>query len=377
MKILAVKQTKNRHDSQADADVPRHLAMPHSTPSDQKSIMTRNTFTRYIVAGLVALAPLTTPVLADAIIYEQSADPVAFNADPTDERLRPFVVDKEEYPFKSHWFERNGVAMHYIDEGEGFPIVLTHGNPDWSFLNRNIIKDMASEARVIAYDLPGFGFSESPEGFNWTPQEHAEWISALVNEHLGLEKFILVVQDWGGPTGLSVATDNPEKIAGLVVSNTWAWRPAAALADFSKQMATPEMQRKLIDENFFTAEMMPAGINPVSAANTAVTDAYRMPFPTPESREGAAYFPVAIIDQQEWVSQIEEQLHLLADKPAELIFGELDELLGQSDTVARWRGHFPDAPVQLLPHANHFTQEDSPESFGLSLRRLLSQIESE
>ncbi|SOH95345.1 haloalkane dehalogenase [Monaibacterium marinum] len=330
--------------------------------------MKPNTLMSLAIAGMVALSPVVTPVFAD---------PVPFNADPADERLRPFTVDKEEYPFRSHWFERDGVAMHYIDEGEGFPIVLTHGNPDWSFLNRNIIKDMSAEARVIAYDLPGFGFSDTPEGFTWTPQEHAEWITALVNEHLELEEFILVVQDWGGPTGLSVATENADKIAGLVISNTWVWRPEGAMADFSAFMATPDMQTKILEENAFAGALMASGLNPVSQANPAITDAYAMPFPTPESRAGTAYFPVAISEQQEWVAAIEGKLDQFADIPVELIFGELDELLGTEEAIARWRGHFPQAPVQLLPAANHFTQEDSPESFGLSLRRLLSQIEGD
>lgn len=338
--------------------------------------MKRTAFTNIAVAGLIALALDGSTAHAEEITYDQSADPIAFNADPSDERLRPFVVDKEEYPFKSHWFDRDGVAMHYIDEGEGFPIVLTHGNPDWSFLNRNIIKDMSGEARIIAYDLPGFGFSETPEGFNWTPQEHAEWVSALVNEHLGLEEFILVVQDWGGPTGLSLATEYPDKIAGLVIANTWVWRPEGALAGFSNMMGTPELQRKIIDENFFTATMMPTVINPVSAANPAVTDAYRMAFPTAASRKGAAYFPIAITEQQDWVAQIGDKLNVLADKPVELIFGEADELLGDPASIARWRGYFPNAPVQLLPNTGHFPQEDNPENFGLSLRRLLSLIEA-
>ena len=132
------------------------------------------------------------------IVYHVEPDPIINNADITNQKQRPFIVDKEEYPFKSHWYERNGVSMHYVDEGEGIPIVLTHGNPDWSFLNRNIIKDMSKEARVIAYDLPGFGFSDTPADFGFTPQEHSQWIESLIFEHLKLDKFIMVVQDWGG-----------------------------------------------------------------------------------------------------------------------------------------------------------------------------------
>ena len=63
------------------------------------------------------------------ISYQVVPDPIINNADVTNKKQRPFIVDKEEYPFKSHWYERNGASMHYVDEGEGIPIVLTHGNP--------------------------------------------------------------------------------------------------------------------------------------------------------------------------------------------------------------------------------------------------------
>jgi haloalkane dehalogenase len=89
-------------------------------------------------------------------------------------RARPFDVDATEYPFQSHWFERRGSAMHYVNEGQCIPIVMCHGNPTWSYLYRHIIKQHSSQYRCIAYDLPGFGFSDHPAGYGYTPQEHAE-----------------------------------------------------------------------------------------------------------------------------------------------------------------------------------------------------------
>lgn len=328
-----------------------------------------------VAAGLIALPALATTAAAQAIFFEQHPDPVIFNADPDNQKQRPFIVDKDEYPFKSHWFEKDGVSMHYVDEGEGFPIVLTHGNPDWSFLNRNIIKGMSGEARVIAYDLPGFGFSDTPEGFNWTPQEHAEWISALVNEHLKLEKYIIVVQDWGGPTGLWVASGNPEKVAGMVISNTWAWKSDGMNAEFSMQMRQPEMQRKLLDENLLPAVLMPSLLNEKSRENKAITDAYVMPFPTPASRMGTAVFPQQITLAEPWLEELGHRMESLSDKPVELIFGLKDDFLGNENVQKRWRSMYPDATVHLLPDAGHFSQEDSPESFVFSLKRLLQKIE--
>lgn len=308
------------------------------------------------------------------VIYPLQADPVIKNADKSNLKQRPFIVDKEEYPFQSHWYERDGVAMHYVDEGEGVPIVLTHGNPDWSFLNRNIIKEMSKKARVIAYDLPGFGFSDTPDNFGFTPKEHSEWIESLIFEHLKLDKFILVVQDWGGPTGLHVATHHPDNILGVVISNTWAWKPEGSLREFSKMMSTADMQQKIIDLNFFAGALMPSNINPVSGSNKAITGAYANAFPTPESRRGTAIFPEQIVGAQEWVQKIEGRLTSLADKPVHMIFGMKDKAVATADNIDRWRKHFPNADVLLLQGAGHFSQEDSPESFCFMLSKILKSL---
>ncbi len=327
-----------------------------------------------MIAGLVLLPSFSSNVLAEEITYQQKSDPIVFNKDMKNTKQRPFIVDKEEYPFKSNWFEKDGVSMHYLDEGEGIPIVLTHGNPDWSFLNRNIIKELSGEARLIAYDLPGFGFSDTPANFGYTPQEHVEWISALLFDHLKLEKFILVVQDWGGPTGLSVATSHPDKISGVVISNTWAWKAEGSVEQFSLMMRKPEMEKRVFDENYFAATLMPASINEKSRSNKAITDAYVMPFPTPESRKGTAIFPQQITVAEPWLIELEGRLKTLSDKPVELVFGLKDDQLATPEVQEKWRSYFPNAPMQLVPSAGHFTQEDTPESIVFSLRRIMKQI---
>lgn len=307
---------------------------------------------------------------------KNSINSLIFNKDATNKKQRPFMVDVEEYPFKSNWFEKDGISMHYIDEGEGVPIVLTHGNPDWSFLNRNIIKQLSGKARMIAYDLPGFGFSDTPPNFGYTPQEHTEWIKALIFDHLKLEKFILVVQDWGGPTGLTVATDNPDNVLGVIISNTWGWKAEGGLEEFSMLMRTPEMEKRVLEENFFVTTLMKENISEESKNNKAITDAYEMAFPTPESRKGTMIFPQQITLAEYWLEELEEKLPNLSTKPIELIFGEKDFACGAPDIIAKWRSYYPHANVQLLPDANHFTQEDSPESFVFSLERMLKKIET-
>ena len=76
---------------------------------------------------------------------------------------RKFAVDQNEYPFNSHWLERNSARMQYVDEGKGRPVLLLHGKPTWSYLYRHIIKALSKETRLIAPDYPGFGFSDHPQ----------------------------------------------------------------------------------------------------------------------------------------------------------------------------------------------------------------------
>lgn len=313
-------------------------------------------------------------VLTREEIYDTSQPPYANRKDTAGDWQRPFEVDEQEYPFTSHWFESEGVAMHYIDEGEGIPILLCHGNPDWSFLYRNVIKGLSGEARLIAFDLPGFGYSQAPEGFTFTPQEHVEWICALVFEHLQLDQFIVVGGDWGGPTGLEVATQHPDKVLGAVISNTMGFRSEGPSKIFSRVFRLPMMQRLLRNRNFLANVVLPNMLSEKSRSNKAALQAYSRAFPTPESRRGCAEFPCQITLAGDWLEALEARLHKLADKPIELIFGRKDPLLGTASVIAKWRSHYPDANVQELSDAGHFTQEDSPESFILAVRSILKQI---
>jgi haloalkane dehalogenase len=328
-----------------------------------------------ICSTVLVISYLVFIIFTQPIIYEVTPDNDFVQADPTSTRVRPFTVDKHEYPFASHWFERNGVAMHYIDEGEGIPIVLTHGNPDWSFVNRKIVKALSDEARVIAFDLPGFGFSDAPEDFGYTPKEYTEWISALVHEHLKLEKFILVLQDWGGPTGLPVALENPDSVIGLVISNTWAWESEGWLKWGSYFMRTPFMQRMIINRNHVTEGVMMHMLSEEAINNKAVVDAYIMATATPERRRGTAVFPTRLTRDTDRLNGMEEKLTLLKDKPTEFIFGTQDKYVGSKEIIDRWKSHYPDAPFTILPNVSHFTQEDSPESFVNSLRRIMMKID--
>ena len=102
--------------------------------------------------------------------------------------------------------------MHYLDEGEGDPVLCLHGEPTWSYLYRKMIPVLAAHARVVAPDYFGFGRSDKPTDLGWyTFDRHCASIVRLVEE-LDLRRLTLVVQDWGGPIGLRLAVEQPERV---------------------------------------------------------------------------------------------------------------------------------------------------------------------
>ncbi|HUO37543.1 MAG TPA: haloalkane dehalogenase, partial [Mycobacterium sp.] len=115
------------------------------------------------------------------------------------------------------------VRMHYVDAGpaQGPVVVLLHGQPTWSFLYRKVIGVLAGAGlRAIAPDYIGFGRSDKlTDATAYTFERHIDWVHGLVTA-LGLREITLVVQDWGGPIGLSVLAREPDRFARVVATNT-------------------------------------------------------------------------------------------------------------------------------------------------------------
>ncbi len=126
------------------------------------------------------------------------------------------------YPFEDRWAEIDGNLVHYVDEGEGPPILLLNGNPSWSFGWRDVILGLRGTFRCVAPDYPGFGLSRRPPGTT-SGRAHIRGSSRALVDRLGLEGIVVFGYAWGGPIGLGLAGRRPELVRGLVLANTWAW----------------------------------------------------------------------------------------------------------------------------------------------------------
>ena len=102
----------------------------------------------------------------------------------------PFDVPQKLFPVQHRFLELDGGRIHYIDEGTGETLLLLHGNPSWCFLYRKIIAALKGDFRCVALDFPGYGMSDAPAGYGFTPKEHSDVLEHFV-DCLGLKDFTM------------------------------------------------------------------------------------------------------------------------------------------------------------------------------------------
>lgn len=114
----------------------------------------------------------------------------------------------------------DGVQLFYREAGrrDAPGLLLLHGQPCSSYSFRHVIEPLAEVARVVAPDLPGFGFTEAPEDYPYTFDAMAETIDALTRR-IGLDRFFLYVHDFGAPVAYHLALANPDRVLGLIIQN--------------------------------------------------------------------------------------------------------------------------------------------------------------
>jgi haloalkane dehalogenase len=266
------------------------------------------------------------------------------------------------YAFAPNYLEHDGLRMHYVDEGSGDPVLLFHGEPTWSFLYRRVIPRLAREARVLAPDYFGFGRSDKPVDPGWYSYDsHYASIERFVDE-LGLRDLTLVVHDWGGPLGLRLAAERPDRVARLVITNTglYAGRPPSdewlRFREFVRRVGTDLQPGQLVR------------ITCVEEVSDEVVAGYDAPFPTPESKAGVLAFPELVPTEPNHPSaalmlRVRETLAGWR-KPALVVFSDSDTIF--SPRVAeRFAELIPGAELgEPLAGAGHFLQEDKGEELA-------------
>ena len=271
------------------------------------------------------------------------------------------------YPWGPHYLASlpalAGLRMHYLDEGHkegsesaGLTYLCLHGNPSWSYIYRKMMPAfLASGARVVAPDLPGFGKSDKPKkddahSFSWHRQVLLEFV-----EHLDLRNIVLVVQDWGGLLGLTLPMAAPARYTGLLVMNTTLATGDVPLSPGF--IAWREMCAK--NPGFDIARLFGRGNPQMSAAECA---AYMAPFPDGGHRAATRAFPALVPEfaDSDGAALSRQARDFWQNKWRGQTFmavGVQDPVLG-GPVMEALRGMIQGCPPALLvPQGGHFVQE--------------------
>jgi haloalkane dehalogenase len=264
------------------------------------------------------------------------------------------------YPFVAQKISIQGHNLSFLDQGQGRVIVMLHGNPTWSFFYRNLAILLQDTYRVIVPDHMGCGFSDKPQDYSYTLKTHIDNLETLLAD-LDIEKFSLVVHDWGGAIGMGLAVRNPERVESVVVMNTAAF-PSQRIPLRIRMCRVPLLGDLIVRgfNGFARGALTMAVVNKMTPT---VARGYLEPYDSWAHRIALLRFvqdiPLTPKDAS-WKSltEIDHGLKLLQDIPMLVLWGGRDFCFTRH-FYNEWLQRFPGAESHFFPDAGHYVLEDA------------------
>lgn len=273
-----------------------------------------------------------------------------------------------EFPFESHYVEVHGSKMHYVDVGQGDPILFLHGNPTSSYLWRNIIPHVQGQGRCIAPDLIGMGKSDKPD-IPYRFADHYRYIEGFI-EALGLTNITLVIHDWGSGLGFHYATQHPDNIKGIAFMEAITAynriEPLPVRLLFG-MMRTPGIGGLFVSVlNQFVNFIIPFSV--VRDLTAEEMRHYREPFPTVASRKPVLQWPreIPISGQPADVSAIVDSYTAAVakmDVPKLFLYAHPGAII-LKDARQQIIDTFTNLTAVDIGKGRHYVQEDNPHGIG-------------
>ena len=270
-----------------------------------------------------------------------------------------------DFPYEPRYEELDGLRLAYLDEGEGEPVVFFHGEPTWSYLWRKVIPPMRDAGyRCLAADYAGFGRSDKPTDLAWYSYDrHVELMAGLL-EALDVRAATAVVHDWGGPIGLRIAAEHPERFARFVICDTGLFtgeqrmsEPWHRFRDFVER--TDDLPVSLLVRNAVARGM-----------SDEVAAGYDAPFPSPESKAGARAFPLILPTSPEMPGAAAGRRTLeglRSDERPKLVMWADSDFILPFELGERFAAAVNAPPPRKVERASHFLQEDAGEEIGAAI----------
>ena len=273
-----------------------------------------------------------------------------------------------DFPYEPHYRQVDELRLAHIDEGDGPPVVMFHGEPTWSFLWRKVLPPVRDAGyRVICPDQVGFGRSDKPtERDDFSYARHVEWVRALVLDELALEEITFFGQDWGGLIGLRLVAEHPDRFARVAIGNTGL--PTGHEPMSEAFLAWQQFSQTTPD--FDLGAIISMGV--VTMPPPEVVAAYNAPFPDDSYKAGARIFPTLVPtspDDPASEANVAARKVLAAwEKPFLTLFSDSDPITGGAE---HWfQENVPGAagqPHTTIAGGGHFLQEDQGPLLGAAI----------
>jgi len=282
--------------------------------------------------------------------------------------------------FTPRFFTRDGLSMHYLDEGQGEPVVMVHGNPSWCWLYRDLVKELKARNRCLVPDHIGMGLSDRPndQRYRYTLDSRIADFSAFMDKVLPSGPVTLIMHDWGGAIASAWAVRNPERVRKMVVFNTAAFPmlPGKALPATLKLVRNTRLGAFLV-ERFNAFAVGAARTSTKRKLSRAERAAFVAPYDSVAARRAVLRFvqdiPLAAGDPAfATMTATGEALHLLADKPILILWG-LRDFVFDRDYFNEWCKRFPRAEAIGFNDAGHYVIEDASATIVPKVREFLAR----
>jgi pimeloyl-ACP methyl ester carboxylesterase len=271
--------------------------------------------------------------------------------------------------YQETFVHRNGHRIHVREHpGSEPPIILMHGFPDNMHLYDRLVPHLAPPRRVVLFDFLGWGESDKPAGYPYTTDNQVGDVDAVITQ-LGLGAVILVAHDASGPPAIDWALAHPERVAGLVLLNTYycempTLRPPEAIWLFStpvvRNIARP-LSRLFGNWLFRQMYWWQVGgfIRDADVKREFVPLLYQQFAATPSAQP--AFFRLNI-DLLPMIRSRTQMIPKMKEfrRPVRIIFGDADRSLN-SGVAKTFHELFPESELFLISSAQHFVQLDEPK----------------
>ena len=266
----------------------------------------------------------------------------------------------------------DGEWLSVVDVGRGHPIIFSHGTPTWSYDWRKMIEHLGPRFRCIAPDHFGFGLSPRPPRADYSPEAHAARFRRLV-DGFGFDRYSLVVHDFGGPIALDSALDQPERVASLVVINSFAWPFAdmGRVTEVQARVAGSGLARWLYRRVNLSFLIAASAWGDRATKDPATWALHRSLFPSADEREQVLFaLARSLSGSQRFFTRLWERRERFSNTPVHLVWGLQDSALPAA-FLRRFQTAWPHASVLSLPTAGHWPFEEQPEECVRSVNAFL------